>query len=116
MSTVWPATLPPPASGTFKYSPAKNKIRSDMDKGPAKQRRRTSANTKPISFELALTGEQADILTDFHDDDCFAGSVSFTFTDPKSGDTVEARFVDEPQISHIESDEYRASVNLEIMP
>ena len=58
--TVWPSSLPAPLLSTFKETPPDNVIRTSMDVGVAKVRKRTSANVRPISFSLMLTPAQVD--------------------------------------------------------
>ncbi len=43
---TWPATLPAPALSSLRETPPDNLIRTQMDKGPAKVRRRTTANVR----------------------------------------------------------------------
>lgn len=87
-----------------------------MDRGPAKVRRRTTANTRPISFSLNLTPEQTATLDTFYDDTTFSGSDEFDYTHPRTGSACKARFADKPQYSEREGVLYSASISLEIMP
>lgn len=114
--TTWPATLPKPAIGTLNETPPKNSIRSEMDKGPAKVRRRTTANVRPISFTLRLSPEQVQILDGFFINDTASGSLSFTYEHPRTKDTVEARFVQEPSYKEFAGVKYDCSISLEILP
>lgn len=114
---TWPATLPAPAINSFREKPPNNTIRSTMDKGPAKVRRRTTANTRPISFTLKLTPEQTQALDDFYEIETFSGADEFDYVHPRTGENVTARFVSEPDYSEVEGGIiYTCSISLEIMP
>jgi hypothetical protein len=113
---TWPASLPPPALNTLRESPPRNMMRSSMDKGPAKTRRRTTANIRPLSFSLNLTEAQVQTLDDFFVDDLFSGVDEFDYTHPRTGAPVTARFVQEPEYSEREGVLYNVGIALEILP
>ena len=113
---IWPAALPAPALNSLRESPPDNAMRSNMDKGPAKVRRRTTANIRPMQFSLALDPDLVDVLDDFYNDDTFSGSIAFTFTHPRTLETVQARFTGPPQYGEAEGAIYNVSVQLEILP
>ena len=113
---VWPASLPGPALGTLKETPPKNTIRTQMDKGPAVVRRRTTANVRPLSFVLKLTAAQVAVLDTFFNDTTFSGADEFDYTHPRTGDPCKARFVEEPEYSEEEGVNYNCAVSLEILP
>lgn len=113
---TWPLTLPTPAISSLNESPPNNTIRSNMDKGPAKVRRRTTANIRPISFELKLTPAQVEILDQFYDVTTYSGADTFDYTHPRTGAAVTARFVQPPQYNEREGVMYSVNVSLEVMP
>lgn len=113
---VWPTSLPAPALNSLQESPPDNVIRTNMDKGPAKVRRRTTANIRPISFILVLTAAEVAALDTFYVDDTFSGSEAFDYTHPRTGLACTARFVSPPEYSEREKAGYTVSVSLEIMP
>lgn len=114
--TTWPSTLPSPAINTFSEAPPNNIIRSSMDKGYDKVRRRTTASIRPISFTLKLTDDQVTIIDDFYNDETVGGSLSFDYIHPRTGATVEARFAEPPSYQSNENVIYDVSVSLEILP
>ncbi len=114
--TTWPATLPPPALSSLRESPPNNVIRTSMDKGPDKVRRRTTANIRPLSFNMKLTPAQVETLDEFFTDTTFSGSIEFDYEHPRTGENVTARFVEPPQYSENSGAIYDCSVSLEIMP
>jgi len=99
---------------SYKESPPNNSIRSNMETGPDKIRRRSTAAIRPISFMLFLTEDQIDILDDFYVTTLYSGSLSFNLVHPRTGATVEARFVQPPEYS-AEETMHRASCSLEIL-
>lgn len=114
---TWPATLSPPLANTFRETPPDNSLRTQMDKGPAKVRRRTTAGTRPIAFEMACDNDQLDALDTFYTDTTFSGTDEFTYTHPRTGDVVSARFTSPPSWSDMNTGQtWNVSIELEIMP
>ncbi len=113
---VWPTELPAPALSTLKEAPPDNLIRSQTDKGPGKRRRRTTANVRPISFDLKLTKAEVQILDDFYCITTYSGADDFDFTHPRTEQPVRAAFATMPQYSEVEGVLYNASISLEIQP
>lgn len=115
---TWPATLPAPALNTLTESPPKNAISTQMDKGPAKTRRRTTANVRPLKFSLKLTPAQTATLDTFFDVTTYSGVDEFNYTHPRTGAAVSARFKPDwvPDYKEAEGAVYICSIELEIMP
>lgn len=114
--SVWPATLPPPALNSLREKPPKNTIRTSMDKGPDKARRRTTANVRPLSFMLKLTPAQVTTLDEFFVTTTASGADEFDYTHPRTGVACTARFVSEPEYSENSGVIYDVGVSLEILP
>lgn len=113
---IWPAALPAPALDTFTESPPNNKIRSTNDKGPPKERRRTTANVRPIAFTLKLTSEQVDILDEFFVETLYSGVLAFDMEHPRTGQIVSCKFADEPTYAESSGIIYNCAISLEIQP
>lgn len=113
---TWPATLPAPALNSLKETPPNNVIRTQMDKGPDKVRRRTTANVRPLSFTLKLTPAQVATLDTFFTDTTYSGADEFDYTHPRTGAAVTARFVSPPDYAESEGVIYNCSISLEILP
>lgn len=97
---------------SFSETPADRVIRSQMDVGPAKKRRRTVLGMKNISFTVQVS------ITDYEDFEQFYldNDVGvFDFKHPRTGNTVQARFVSVPT-GELNETVYRIPVRLEIMP
>ncbi len=114
--TAWPATLPKPLMAGFKETQAQNSIRSDMETGPAKVRRRTTANAGQMEFSLLLTSAQLDTLLGLFEDDLYSGSLAFTFTHPRTAESLSCRFLSPPTYVPASGSFYNASVSLEVLP
>lgn len=94
MST-WPSTLPPirvPVS----VQPQDQTLRTSMDAGPQKARRRFSAVPTDIGYPMRMTGAQHATLMTFHDTTLKGGSLEFEMSDPVTGDTEDYRFTAPP--------------------
>lgn len=72
-------------------------IRTEMDAGPAKTRKRTDRN--PIKFRgaLVLTSTQTQDLDDFYQDTLSWGALSFEWLHQRTGSTGDFRFVGAPK-------------------
>ena len=96
----------------FKDVFAERVIRSNMDVGPAKLRRRTILGVSGVQFSMML---QPDVYEEFrtfyYDND--AGL--FDFKRPDNGKVVQARFSSSPSASMNET-MWLVSVQLEILP
>lgn len=89
---AWSAQpLPQVPQKGFTESIGLNVIRSNMDSGPAKQRRRgTRTNTMDLSF--IMTTAQCDTLETFIEN-TLQGVKRFSFPHPRTSATVEVRIV-----------------------
>lgn len=112
---TWPTTFCPLA-GSYQETPPNNTIRTSMDRGPDKVRRRTTANVRPVSFKMLLNKTQVAQLDDFYNEDTFSGADPFDFTHPRTGASVQARFVNPPAYQDRGAAMYEAAVQLEILP
>lgn len=92
----WPASIPQePLSTTWKESVANQKLVSQMDAGPPKQRRRFTAGIVPVSFQMAMTGTELETFKDWYNDDLAAGSLRFSWTHPRKKTICLFQFTDE---------------------
>jgi hypothetical protein len=117
---AWPVSLPqsPLVNGYDEQFP-KMGLRSSMDAGPAKQRRRSTAAVTPISIRLALTNAQVETLLTFWKTDTGGGVLSFTWVHPRTGTAVTMRFIADqpPHPQPLDSEDlYSVSFPLEILP
>lgn len=87
-------------------------IRSSMDVGPAKTRRRTILGVKEVNGMFHCNPEDYEDFEDFFLDN---DALWFDFPHPRTGQMVKARFTDVPQASMNET-MYEVSFTLEILP
>ncbi len=94
----WPASLPQYMERPgARLGVAENRLRSDVDIGPAKVRSLTPLNVRPLSGAMRLTTRQWLILRDFVEGTLKGGVRAFLFPNPLDfGATrIEVRFADE---------------------
>jgi hypothetical protein len=87
----WPTTLPQSPQKDFQETVGINIIRTDMDRGPAKQRVR-GGRPSQLSMSFIMTNAQTIDLQSFLLND-LKGTKRFNFTHPRLGTTVECRIV-----------------------
>lgn len=111
--TAWPSTLPPPLlDGNYTETPPVNTLRTPMDDGPAKLRTSTSANTRPLAFNLLLTTAQVATLDAFY---VSYASSQFSYTHPRTNAAVTARFTAAPSYQTTDN-LWIVAIALEVMP
>lgn len=95
---TWPATLPQEMlKDGYARSAGDNVIRSSMDAGPGKARRRFTAVAKPMVGSVLLTDAQLAIFKGFYADDLLDGSLRFDWVDQDDQATaIECRFTSAP--------------------
>lgn len=114
---VWPDDLPPlPLYDGYQEVPPRTALRTNMDAGPVKVRRRYSANVRLLKVRYSLTAEQVELLDQFFVETAEGGAVSFTWVHPRTGVEVEVRFGAEPRYTVKSPDLYLAEVEIEILP
>lgn len=116
-----------PTANNFPQSPQKgfsesvgvNVIRSPMDAGPAKQRRRAK---RPSTMDLSfiLTTAQTQTLESFIEND-LEGVRRFNFTHPRLYTTVEVRIVPQSEgeffrLQYLAPGYWQTSMKFEILP
>lgn len=108
---VWPATVPILKPG-HKESPPERAIRSPMDVGPAKVRKRSSAAVRDIQIRMKLNDSQLQDFDEFYDEN---ETLAFDFTDPRTDTVKRARFNGRPSYDMDEA-LWDVSVSLEYLP
>ena len=113
---AFPSALPLPIADTYNEKLPDLVIRSTVDQGPGKVRKRLSAAIREVSFDLKLSLAELDDLIDFFLSDAAGGAISFTMTHPRTLNTETFRFTAPPEITYLSYDLYNVTVNLEMMP
>lgn len=91
-------------------------IRSSMDVGPAKVRRRTSSAPDLVTGTQYLNATQVGTLQSFFKTTCAYGSLSFDWKHPVTRSAAVMRFVSPPSLTPIGGNLWRAEYVLEILP
>lgn len=116
---IWPETLPQTPNTDYSETNGVLVLRTSMDAGPAKMRRRGSRpNTMQVAFEMSTA--QVEILRAFVHD-TLKGTARFGFTHPRTNEIIEVRIVPQQDntlfsIGYILPDYWRISMQLEILP
>lgn len=92
-------------------------IRTDMDVGPAKTRRRYTKGVNPMSVSIYLNGaSEYTIFTTFFNTTLAGGSLPFTHDHPITGTPTDFRFKAGPRISSLGGGQFIARFDLEELP
>lgn len=116
---TWPSTLPQVPQKGFTESIGVNIIRSAMDSGPAKMRRRSnSPNTMDLTF-IMTTAQTSTLETWIKN--TIKGVARFGFPHPRLNTTVEARIVPSNdgqlfQLKYLAPGYWETSFKFEILP
>lgn len=118
---TWPSSLPSQFEVGAALEQQNPFIRSPMELGPAKQRRRFTATSRFYSGTMLLTKDQRDDLVEFFDTTTNGGADGFDFEDPEDFGTVTARFLSVPSYSALVGASggvslWRATVAVELLP
>lgn len=114
---TWPATLPQVLllEGMQEQSPNVT-VRTSMDAGPAKVRRRFSAGVRNFQGRLVLTTEQVETLDVFHQETLLGGAVAFDWTHPRKGTAVAMRIIEPPAYRPLGAGQWETALSLEVLP
>ena len=115
---TWPTNLPAPLAN-YSLDPVDQTIRTDMESGAARTRRRTSARNDKVTANWLLTDAQLNIFRDwFEDTDGAAGGAAWFTVNLLIGNTgftsVEARFVGPFKCTYAPVMHWNVSAELEV--
>ena len=92
-------------------------IKSDMDAGPSKIRRRFTAGIEPVSGTMVMSAAQLATLGTFYNTTLLGGSLRFSWTKPTAHSVAcELRFTETPSWISLGADNYEISLSFEILP
>lgn len=113
---VWPASLPQELlmSG-YQQSVKNNLLRTQMEAGPAKVRRRGGAYPEPVQGRQMMTKPQFENFRIFYITTLEDGSLRFSWIEPLSKVAAEFRFTSPPNWA-ISGGFVDVSLQLEILP
>ena len=113
----WPAGLQQKVNQQgFEKAIGSTKIRTEVDVGPAKVRRRYTRGVD--NYRVTMNIDRSDIpdFEEFYDIDLNGGVLPFDFENPITGTTQEFRMVDDPRIVNIGGNAFQISMLWEKLP
>ncbi len=113
---VWPAGLQQKHFTGVTEKRQDASIRSSMDTGAPKKRRRFTAAVREITIPIVLTQAERVTFDTFYITTLEEGSLSFDWIDPVDGtSTISYRFVKPPSMTK-KGGEWKATLSLEVLP
>jgi hypothetical protein len=97
------------------------KLRTEMDAGPAKIRRRFTAVPEAMNVRLVMTATQLNAASPngfmaFYVTDTSHGSAEFTWVNPRTGSVATCRFVGAPACRPLGGTAWEVTFRMEVMP
>lgn len=121
MAQNWPVGVPATfEQDGYSFSSQNGALRSDMDIGPAKVRRRFTATVERHSGDIVMTKAQFNTWKTWFNSTIGQGALDFNFTHPLDGTAIVARIVtkDPPYTAAPDGQTayIRLSLELEVLP
>lgn len=117
MADAWPGSLPQKLETEgFSRGIGANTIRSNMEVGLDKIRKRYTKQIDPLSGTMKIDRTQYTALQTFYLVTLNAGILPFEFTDPITNTTTEYRFTSPPSFRSIGGNYFVVTLNWEVMP
>lgn len=117
MTILWPDTLPEaPLLDGFHEEAPDTAVRTSMEQGPAKVRRRTTAGVGRLEMRYLLSKAEVDALEGFYQDTLGGGALSFAYTHPRTGLSVTCRFAEPPHYATTNGSYFLVALTLETLP
>jgi hypothetical protein len=117
MATPWPVELQQLVNeDSFSFDPGDTTIRTDMDYGPVKVRRRHTRSVDTFSVTINCDMDQVEDLLYFYQTTLNGGVDRFEFDHPIFGTTREFRFIGPPSYKPLGGINFIASMKWELMP
>jgi hypothetical protein len=120
MTIAWPAGCPSsPLLRSYSEAPRPNVIRTEMDQGPVKVRRVSTASVTDYSLAFLMTGSELSTFITFFKITTNEGSLPFQYTHPRTK-TLDGRerwrFAQPPTWVPLSTGLWEVSVMLEELP
>ena len=114
-SIIYPATLPEVIAPGYEAQEQDGVIRSEMDAGPVKQRRRYTATSEYITCQTVCDEAELAGFRTFFKTTTAGGALRFSMAHPGTGVTREFRFREPPRTTYTDG-LYTVSMSLEVLP
>lgn len=113
----WPSALPTGfLKDGFTLSPQDSRLRSPMDAGRPKQRRRFTAKTENFTGPLLMDPDQVTAFVEFYDDVLQDGTLTFRWVHPRTRLPVDMQFVGPYSLTSFDGRNYFVNVSVEVLP
>lgn len=117
MAVAWPVSLQQLVNtDSFSLKVGETALRSDMDTGPQKIRRRFTKSVDIYSVSINVTSDEWETLYEFFDVDLNGGVNAFEFNDPITQEPREFRFLAAPEIRPLGGVVFQVSMQWERLP
>lgn len=117
MAQVWPSTLQQLLSeASFSYEIADTALRTDMDIGPQKVRRRFTKSVNSLTGSIYLTIAEYNTFYTFYNTTLNGGILPFEFNHPITQELKEWRFKGPAKISSIGGGNFMVDFSWEELP
>lgn len=116
----WPLNLPSPLADGYSFAPSAQVVRSDMEVGAPRARRRTFARNDRVRANWFLTDAQLEQFRAWFDDSDNGAAAGAAYFDVRLAvatgglKIVQARFVSPYQAVHAGAKNWRVSAELEL--
>ncbi len=112
----WPSQLPIPKIDGLSAQYERATIRTEMDAGPAKTRRRFTAVPKSFTCSLILREDKRALLDAFYKDSLGFGTLRFLMKNPQTGNKETFRMKEPPSENGNDGGLWDVTLSLERMP
>lgn len=113
---VWPLLLPQdPLLDGWQENLPDNTLRTEMEQGPAKLRRRSTAASGRMTLQFLLSGSEGGVLDHFYTATLASGTKAFRMGHPRRGDMMTCRFMSPPEYTAVNGAYCRARLTLEVL-
>ena len=115
---TWPVTLPlEPIIDSITETPPNLTIRTEMDAGPAKVRRRYTVGVRLFEVSYVFSPAEMSIWENFYENTIMDGILSFTYPHPRRwGLSIVVRLVEPPKYKSKGGGYYEIDMQLEMLP
>ncbi|MBO9124846.1 MULTISPECIES: hypothetical protein [unclassified Rhizobium] len=116
MTAIWPDSLPKRFTvASYQETLPDNVIYSEVSIGPAKARRRTTANVWDQTGTMVMTYDQYRAFLRFRSEDVSDGAKAFWFPDRLGGPNLLVRFKEPPKAT-LDANLWQVAITLEVLP
>lgn len=114
---TWPGTIPQnPLLPAYKETGMPNVVRTEVDVGTPKIRRRYTKELRPLGWSFIMTTAQLDDFDTFFWTTLGGGALPFDHTDPRTALTTSYQFSGEPTYIPLSGTRWRVNTQVLKLP